>query len=73
VTIPIHKTLADLLMQTPLEKRAGYILPLIGECASLGARGMGRIHHRIGKIFYNVGIVTSVAGNVERLSAQEPQ
>ena len=60
VTIPIHKVLADLLMQTPIENRTGYVLPQIGEWAALGARGMGRIHHRIGKIFHNAGIVTSV-------------
>ena len=60
VTIPIHKVLADLLMQTPIENRTGYVLPQIGEWAALGAKGMGRIHHRIGKIFHNAGIVTSV-------------
>lgn len=71
VTIPIHKTLADLLMQTPLEKRTGYVLPLIGEWASLGARGMGRIHHRIGKIFHNAGIVTSVTVEGRKWKAPE--
>lgn len=60
VTIPIHKVLADLLMQTPIENRTGYVLPQIGAWAALGAKGMGRIHHRIGKIFHNAGIVTSV-------------
>lgn len=71
VTIPIHKVLADLLMQTPIEKRTGYVLPQIGEWASLGARGMGRIHHRIGKIFHNAGIVTSVAVEGRKWKAPE--
>ena len=61
VTVPIHKVLADLLMQTPVEERTGYVLPTIGRWASEGANGMGKIHHRIGKIFHNAGIVTSVA------------
>lgn len=61
VTVPIHKVLADLLMQTPVEKRTGYILPVIGEKASQGPNGMGWIHHRINKIFRNAGIVMSVA------------
>ena len=60
VTIPIHKTLADLLMQTPVEKRTGYVLPTIGEWAASGQGGMGKVHHRIGKIFKNAGIVMSV-------------
>ena len=71
VTIPIHKVLADLLMQTPLDERRGYVLPQIGEWASLGARGMGRIHHRIGKIFHNAGIVTSVAVEGRKWKAPE--
>ena len=60
ITVPIHKTLADLLMQTPVERRTGYVLPQIGEWAAMGHAGMGRIHHRIGRIFHNAGIVTSV-------------
>ena len=61
VTIPIHKVLADLLMQTPVEKRTGYVLPVIGEKAQSGPNGMGWIHHRINRIFKNSGIVMSVA------------
>ncbi len=60
VTIPIHKVLADLLMQTPVENRTGYVLPVIGEKAASGPNGMGWIHHRINKIFKNAGIVMSV-------------
>lgn len=60
VTVPIHKVLADLLMQTPIEARTGYVLPTIGKWAESGHSGMGKIHHRIGKIFKNAGIVTSV-------------
>ena len=60
VTIPIHKVLADLLMQTPVECRTGYVLPTIGEKAASGTNGMGWIHHRINKIFKNAGIVMSV-------------
>ena len=60
VTIPIHKVLADLLMQTPIEKRTGYVLPTIGVWASGGQNGMAKVHHRIGKIFKNAGIVMSV-------------
>ena len=60
VTIPIHKVLADLLMQTPIEKRTGYVLPAIGEWAASGQNGMAKVHHRIGKIFKNSGIVMSV-------------
>ena len=60
VTIPIHKVLADLLMQTPVESRTGYVLPVIGEKAASGPNGMGWIHHRINKIFKNAGIVMSV-------------
>ena len=60
VTIPIHKVLADLLMQTPVEERTGYVLPTVGAWAEVGAKGMGRVHHRIGKIFKNAGIVMSV-------------
>lgn len=71
VTIPIHKVLADLLMQTPIENRTGYVLPQIGEWAALGAKGMGRIHHRIGKIFHNAGIVTSVKVEGRKWKAPE--
>ena len=60
MTIPIHKVLADLLMQTPVERRTGYVLPTIGAKAASGANGMGWIHHRINKIFKNAGIVMSV-------------
>ena len=60
VTVPIHKVLADLLMQTPVDKRTGYVLPVIGEKAVSGPNGMGWIHHRINKIFKNAGIVMSV-------------
>ena len=60
VTIPIHKVLADLLMQTPVEARTGYVLPTIGPWAASGQNGMAKVHHRIGKIFKNAGIVMSV-------------
>lgn len=60
VTIPIHKVLADLLMQTPIEARTGYVLPTIGPWAASGQNGMAKVHHRIGKIFKNAGIVMSV-------------
>ena len=60
VTIPIHKVLADLLMQAPVDKRTGYVLPTVGAWAASGSSGMGRVHHRIGKIFKNAGIVMSV-------------
>ena len=60
VTIPIHTVLADLLMQTPIERRTGYVLPTIGPWAASGQNGMAKVHHRIGKIFKNAGIVTSV-------------
>ena len=60
VTIPIHTVLADLLMQTPIEMRTGYVLPTIGPWAASGSNGMSKVHHRIGKIFKNAGIVTSV-------------
>ena len=60
ITVPIHKVLSDLLLQTPVDKRTGYVLPQIGAWATMGHAGMGRIHHRIGKIFHNAGIVTAV-------------
>ncbi len=60
VTIPIHKTLAELLMQTPVEARTGYVLPKIGPTAASGVNGMSRVHHYINKIFKNAGIVMSV-------------
>ena len=60
VAIPIHGALADLLVQIPIERRTGYVLPQIGQWASEGTAGMGKIHHRLGKIFHNAGIVTSV-------------
>ncbi len=71
VTIPIHKVLADLLMQTPVESRTGYVLPVIGEKAASGPNGMGWIHHRINKIFKNAGIVMSVT--VEGRSHKVPE
>lgn len=60
VTIPIHKVLADLLMQTPVNERTGYVLPTIGPLAMSGVNGMSKIHHHINKIFKNAGIVMSV-------------
>ena len=60
VTIPIHKVLADLLMQTPVNERTGYVLPTIGPLAVSGVNGMSKIHHHINKIFKNAGIVMSV-------------
>lgn len=66
VTIPIHKVLSDLLMQTPKEKRTGYVLPeigpLLGDAKTIKerSRGMSKIQHHLGKIFHNAGIVTSV-------------
>ena len=71
VTIPIHKVLADLLMQTPVDKRTGYVLPTVGAWAASGSSGMGRVHHRIGKIFKNAGIVMSV--EVEGRSHKAPE
>ena len=71
VTIPIHKVLADLLMQTPIEARTGYVLPTIGPWAASGPSGMGKIHHRIGKIFKNAGIVTSVEVEGRKWKAPE--
>jgi hypothetical protein len=58
-------------MQTPIENRTGYVLPQIGAWAALGAKGMGRIHHRIGKIFHNAGIVTSVKVEGRKWKAPE--
>ena len=66
ITVPIHKVLSELLMQTPVEKRTGYVLPEIGPLlgdAKTGEernRGMSKIQHHLGKIFHNAGIVTSV-------------
>ena len=71
VTIPIHATLADLLVLTPIEKRSGYVLPQIGQWASEGTPGMGKIHHRLGKIFHNAGIVTSVSVEGRKWKAPE--
>ena len=71
VTIPIHKVLADLLMQTPVEARTGYVLPTIGPWAASGQNGMGKVHHRINKIFKNAGIVMSVT--VEGRSHKVPE
>ena len=71
VTIPIHKVLADLLMQTPIERRTGYVLPTIGPWAASGQSGMGKVHHRIGKIFKNAGIVTSVEVEGRKWKAPE--
>ena len=71
VTIPIHKVLADLLMQTPIERRTGYVLPTIGPWAASGPSGMSKIHHRIGKIFKNAGIVTSVEVEGRKWKAPE--
>ena len=71
VTIPIHKVLADLLMQTPIEARTGYVLPTIGPWAASGSNGMAKVHHRIGKIFKNAGIVTSVEVEGRKWKAPE--
>jgi len=71
VTVPIHKVLADLLMQTPVERRTGYVLPTIGAWAESGHNGMAKVHHRIGKIFKNAGIVMSVT--VEGRSHKTPE
>ena len=71
VTIPIHKVLADLLVQTPIERRTGYVLPTIGPWAASGQSGMGKVHHRIGKIFKNAGIVTSVEVEGRKWKAPE--
>ena len=71
VTIPIHATLADLLVQTPIERRSGYVLPQIGQWAGEGTAGMGKIHHRLGKIFHNAGIVTSVKVEGRKWKAPE--
>lgn len=60
ITVPIHRTLADLLMQTPLDERRGYVLPTIGPWAAAGQNGMSKVHSRLGKIFRTAGIVTSV-------------
>ena len=60
VTVPIHKVLAEILMQTPVEERSGYVLPTIGPLAASGHGGMMKIHYRIGRIFKNAGIVSSI-------------
>ena len=66
ITVPIHRVLSDLLMQTPKEKRTGYVLPeigpLLGDAKTIKerSRGMSKIQHHLGKIFHNAGIVTSV-------------
>ena len=66
ITVPIHRVLSDLLMQTPKERRTGYVLPeigpLLGDAKTIVERnrGMSKIQHHLGKIFHNAGIVTSV-------------
>ena len=66
ITVPIHKVLSDLLMQTPKERRTGYVLPeigpLLGDAKTIKERnrGMSKIQHHLGKIFHNAGIVTSI-------------
>lgn len=71
ITVPIHKVLADLLMQTPVEKRTGYVLPQIGAWAEAGPNGMGKIHTRLGRLFRNAGIVTSVEVKGRKWKAPE--
>ncbi len=71
VTVPIHRVLSDLLMQTPVDKRTGYVLPTIGKWASGGKGGMWRIHYRIGKIFSDAGIVSSVKVEGRKWKAPE--
>ncbi len=71
VTVPIHKVLADLLMQTPVEKRLGFVLPTLGYWATKVQHGMGRIHNRIGRILKNAGIVTSVEVEGRKWKAPE--
>ena len=58
-------------MQTPVEARTGYVLPTIGPWAASGQNGMGKVHHRINKIFKNAGIVMSVT--VEGRSHKVPE
>lgn len=60
VTIPIHKILAEILVQIPIQERNGYVLPSIGPIAAEGHRGMMKIHYKIGRIFKNAGIVSSI-------------
>ena len=76
ITVPIHKVLADLLMQTPVEERTGYVIPPLGPLLAPTLsieerkRGMSKIQHHLGKIFHNAGIVTSV--KIEGRKAKTP-
>ena len=60
VTVPIHAVLSDILMQVPVDRRTGFVLPTLGPTAAESRAGMMKIHYRIGNIFRAAGIVTSV-------------
>lgn len=55
VIIPLHRTLAAMLDETPPDQRGGYIMP---EIAELYARDAGGLSRRIQRIFEKCGITT---------------
>lgn len=55
VIIPLHKTLAAMLDETPEDRRGGYVMP---EIAELYARDAGGLSRRIQRIFEKCGITT---------------
>lgn len=57
VTIPIHPTLAENLMQTKVSERLGYLIPTI---AGYYQRDRPKVSYTIGRIFRAAGITTSV-------------
>ena len=59
VTIPIHAALHDILCETPEAKRIGYVLPTLRSWYT-SKNGRPKVSSRIGKIFRNAGIITSV-------------
>lgn len=57
VTIPIHPTLAENLMQTKVSDRLGYCLPTISQMYRVEH---WKVSHVVNRIFRSAGIVTSV-------------
>ena len=70
VTIPIHTVLSEILRQTPMEGRTGYVLPEIARMY-IAKNGRPEVSRQIKKIFTAAGIVTSVEVEGRKWKAPE--
>ena len=69
--VPIHPALSDVLQETPVDRRTGFVLPEIAKMYLTPKSGRPKVAYQLKKIFNAAGIVTSVAIEGRKWKAPE--